>query len=96
MSKKCASHAAVDGVLKESIPNYVNVNGESHRMYTFFSPTPDGLADMVSIMINKHEYKSSVKDIMQKYYEMFRGKNRGNKTDFFNSPEGVEDSDTDG
>jgi hypothetical protein len=28
------------------------------------------------------------------YYEMFRGKNRSNKTDFFNSPEDVEDSDT--
>ena len=52
--------------------------------------------DMVSIMINKHEYKSSVKDIMDKYYEMFRGKNRGNKSEFFNSPEDVEDSDTDG
>jgi len=57
---------------------------------------PDGLAVMVSIMINKHEYKSSVKDIMDKYYEMFRDKNRGNKTDFFNRPEDVQDSDTDG
>ena len=51
---------------------------------------------MVSIMINKHVYKTSVKDIMDKYYEMFRGKNRGNKSYFFNIPEGVEDSDTDG
>ncbi len=51
---------------------------------------------MVSIMINKHTYKLSVKDIMEKYYEMFRDKNRGNKSDFFNSPEGVEASDTDG
>ena len=33
---------------------------------------PDGLTDMVSIMINKHTYKTSVKDIMEKYYEMFR------------------------
>ena len=57
---------------------------------------PDSLADMVSIMINKNVYKSSVKDIMDKYYQMFRGKNRGSKTDFFNSPEDVEDSDTDG
>ena len=57
---------------------------------------PDGLAVMVSIMINKHTYKPSVKDIMDKYYEMFRGKNRGNKTDFFNRPEDVQDSDTDG
>ncbi len=65
-------------------------------MHTFFFPDPDGLTHMVSIMFNKHEYKSSVKDIMEKYYEMFRDKNRGNKEDFFNSPEGVEDSDTDG
>ena len=57
---------------------------------------PDGLAAMVSIMINKHTYKPSVKDIMDKYYEMFRGKNRGNKADFFNRPEDVQDSDTDG
>ncbi len=47
-------------------------------------------------MINKHVYKTSVKDIMDKYYEMFRGKNRGNKADFFNKPEDVQDSDTDG
>ena len=57
---------------------------------------PDGLVVMVSIMINKHVYKPSVKDIMDKYYEMFRGKNRGNKADFFNRPEDVQDSDTDG
>ena len=55
----------------------------------------DGLAVMVSIMINKHVYNPSVKDIMDKYYEMFRGKNRGNKADFFNRPEDVQDSDTD-
>jgi hypothetical protein len=30
------------------------------------------------------------------YYEMFRGKNRTNKADFFHSPEDVEDSDIDG
>jgi hypothetical protein len=57
---------------------------------------PDGHTDMVSIIINKHTYKTSVKDIMDKYYEMFRVKNRGNKTDFFNRHEGDEDSDTDG
>ena len=57
---------------------------------------PDGLVDMVSIMINKDTYNPSVKDIMDKYYEMFSGKNRGNKADFFNSPEDVENSDTDG
>ena len=53
---------------------------------------PDTLADMVSIMVNKHVYKSSLKDIMDKYYEMFRGKNHANKTDFFNR---TEDSDAD-
>jgi hypothetical protein len=47
-------------------------------------------------MVNKYTYKTSVKDIMDKYCEMFRDKNPGNKTDFFNSPEDVEDSDTDG
>ena len=51
---------------------------------------------MVSIMINIHTYNPSVKDIMDKYYEMFRVKIRATKTDFFNIPEDVEDSDTDG
>jgi hypothetical protein len=37
-------------------------------------------------MVNKLAYKPSVKDIMDKYYEMFRGKNSGNKKDFFNIP----------
>ena len=36
---------------------------------------PDTLTDMVSIMVNKLVYKPSVKDIMDKYYEMFGGKN---------------------
>jgi hypothetical protein len=57
---------------------------------------PDGLTVMVSIMINKNTYNPSVKDIMDKYYEMFRDKNRGNKSDLFNRPEDVQDSDTDG
>jgi hypothetical protein len=35
MSKKCASHAAVEGVLKDPSPNYVNVNGEKQKMHTF-------------------------------------------------------------
>jgi hypothetical protein len=56
---------------------------------------PDDLTAMVSIMIKKHTYNPSVKDIMNKYYEMFRVKNRGNKSDFFNRPEDVQDSDTD-
>jgi hypothetical protein len=55
---------------------------------------------MVSIMVNKLPYKPSVKDIMDKYYEMFRDKNSANKEDFFNSPDSPEhsdqDSDTDG
>ena len=53
---------------------------------------PDALADMVSIMVHKHAYKPSLKDIMDKYYEMFRGKNHTNKTYFFNR---TEESDTD-
>ena len=55
---------------------------------------PDTLTDMVSIMVEKHAYKPSLKDIMDKYYEMFRGKNQANKTHFVNSPEDVEDSDS--
>jgi hypothetical protein len=35
MSKKCVSHAAVDSVLKDVSPNYVNVNGEKQKMHTF-------------------------------------------------------------
>ena len=48
---------------------------------------PDTLTDMVSIMVNKLAYKPSVKDIMDKYYEMFRDKNSVNKKDLFNSPD---------
>ena len=48
---------------------------------------------MVSIMVNKNVYKSSLKDIMDKYYKMFRGKNHTNKTDFFNRTE-YSDTDT--
>ena len=47
---------------------------------------------MVSIMVKKHAYKPSLKDIMDKYYEMFRGRNHANKTDFVNR---TEDSDAD-
>jgi hypothetical protein len=32
----------------------------------------DALADMVSIMVNKLAYKPPVKDIMDKFYEMFQ------------------------
>jgi hypothetical protein len=38
MSKKCSSHAVVDGVLKHSSPNYVNVNGESHFQRVLHTP----------------------------------------------------------
>ena len=41
---------------------------------------PDALADMVSIMVNKLVYKSSVEDIMDKYYEMFRVKTSSETT----------------
>jgi len=41
---------------------------------------PDALADMVSIMVNKLAYKPSVKDTMDKYYEMFRGKTSSETT----------------
>jgi hypothetical protein len=53
---------------------------------------PDALADMVLIMVNKYTYNPSLQVVMDKYYEMFRGKNHPNKTDFFNR---TEDSDTD-
>ena len=56
---------------------------------------PDTLTDMVSIMVNKLTYKPSVKDIMDKYYEMFRDKNSVNKKDFFNSPDSPDHSDQD-
>jgi hypothetical protein len=56
---------------------------------------PDALADMVSIIVNKLAYKPSVKDIMDKYYEMFHGKNSANKKDFFNSPDSPDHSDQD-
>ena len=48
---------------------------------------PDALADMVSIMVNEFAYKPSVKDIMDKYYEMFRGKNSSNKKRLFSGVE---------
>jgi hypothetical protein len=61
---------------------------------------PDTLVEMVSIMVNKFVFKPSVKDIMDKYHEMFRGENSANKKDVFNCPDNLEhsdqDSDTDG
>ena len=56
---------------------------------------PDTLPDIVSIMVNNFVYKPSVKDIMDKYYEMFHGKNSANKKDFFNSPDNPDHSDQD-
>jgi hypothetical protein len=53
---------------------------------------PDTLVEMVSIMVNKLVYKPSVKDIMDKYYEMFRGENSANKKDVFNCPDNLEHS----
>ncbi len=44
---------------------------------------PDALAGMVFIMVIKLAYKPSVKDIMDKYNEMFRGKNTANKKGLF-------------
>ena len=85
--KQTASHLTAEA----NVEQVFSRAGQLSEVYS----DPDGLAAMVSIMINEHAYKPSVKDIMDKYYEMFRGKNRGNKADFFNRPEDVQDSDTD-
>ncbi len=45
-----------------------------------------------TLVFNWHTVVSSLQDVMNKYYEMFRGKNHPNWTDFFNR---TEDSDTD-
>ena len=37
---------------------------------------PDAFDDMVSVMVNKFTHKPSVKDIMDKYYEMFPDNNQ--------------------
>jgi hypothetical protein len=84
--KKTVSHLAAEA-------NVEQVFSQAGQLSEVNSD-PDVLAVIVSIMINKHTYKTSVKDIMDKCYEMFRGKNRGNKADFFNRPEDVQDSDT--
>jgi hypothetical protein len=46
-------------------------------------------------MWNKFFHDRDNKDIMDKYYEMFRGNNSVNKKDFFNSPDNPEHSDQD-
>jgi hypothetical protein len=50
---------------------------------------------MVSIIVNKHAYKPPLHDIMEKYYELFRGENQANKKDFFNSSDSPDHSDHD-
>jgi hypothetical protein len=51
---------------------------------------------MVSTMVNKHAYKLSLHDIMEKYYEMFRGKNQASKKRLFRQSHSDHDSDADG
>ncbi len=48
--------------------------------------------DLIISGLNSGQYTPSLKDIMDKYYEMFCGRNHTIKTDFFNR---TEDSDTD-
>ncbi len=55
----------------------------------------DALSDMVSNIVNKYAYKPSLHDLMDKCYEMFRGKNHTNKKDFFNSLDSPDHSDQD-
>jgi hypothetical protein len=76
-------------------------HGRDNFQKLILTQTPGGhtLADMVSMMVNKLVYKPSVKDIMDKYYEMFRSKNHSeaNKKDFSNSPDqSDQDSHADG
>ena len=51
---------------------------------------------MEIITVNKQAYKPSLEDIMDKYYEMFRGKNQGKKEDLLYSPDSPDHSDGDG
>ncbi len=74
-------NTVTSGVTESRVGQLSEVNLES-----------DTLSDMVSIMVNNHVYKPPLKVIMDKYYEMFRGKNQGNNTDLINR---TEDSDTD-
>ena len=52
---------------------------------------------MVSMMVHKFVYKPSetVKDIINKYYEMFRNKISKKNKDLFNSPDNPDHSDQD-
>ena len=77
-------------------------HGRDNFQKLILTPTPSLTLMMVSIMVNKLAYKPSVKDIMDKYYEMFRGKNSANKKDLVgtNSPDNPDhshqDTDADG
>jgi hypothetical protein len=71
----------------ETIVNHFHGVPSSSETHRDVCGQTDTLTDMVSIMVNKHSYKSSLQDVMDKYYEMFRGKNHPNKTDFFNRTE---------
>ena len=51
------------------------------------------LAYMEIITANKQAYKPSLEDIMDKYYEIFRGKNQGKEENLLYSPD---HSDADG
>ena len=70
----------------------VSSSSEAHRDVCGQTDPGSWITDMVSIMVNKNAYKPSLQGVMDKYYEMFRGKNNPNKTDFFNR---TEDEDTD-
>ena len=72
--------SAEDGVLNESnVEQLFPRTGQLSEV----NLDPDTLTDMVSIMVNKLAYKTSVKDIMDKYYE----KNSISQKHFFNSPD---------
>ena len=62
-------------------------HGRDNFQKLILTQTHDTLTDMVSIMVNKHVYKPSLQEVMDKYYEMFRGKNHPNTTDLFNRTE---------
>ena len=70
--KQTASHLAAEA-------NVEQVSSRAGQL-SEVNLDPDTLTDMVSIMVNNHTYKPSLKDIMDKYYEMFRGRNHTNKT----------------
>ena len=71
-------------------------HGRDNFQKLILTQTPT-LTDMVSVMVtDKLAYKTSVKDMMDKDYEMFRGKNSAKTKDLFNSPDIPEHSDQPG